>query len=318
MDTGKCRALLTVIECGSLAAAAEALGYTTSGISRMMASLENELGFTLLVRGKTGVRPTAECQRILPTLTQLATLGESCEQQASLIRGVEVGHVHVGCAYRPFFGPLARVLDDFSAVHPHVDTNLTVQNSTPLVRLLEHGEIDLAVISRREGDFSWTPLVDDPIVAMVPADHPLAGADAYPLRRFAQDPFILLYPDEESDNSRVLAKYHIHPRSHNTVRELREARELVAIGLGVTMINRIYADWSDDRVRILPLSPEVNIPIGVASAHRDLASPAAQAFADFALPRLREAADAFARGEGSRRPRAVGKAGIGKAGIDKA
>ena len=294
MDTSKCSALLTVLDCGSLAAAADQLGYTTSGISRMMLSLETELGFPLLVRSKAGVRPTAECARMLPTLTQLAKLGETCEQQASLIRGVEVGHVRVGCAYRSFYAPLASILKDFSAAHPGVEVEMTVRNSTPLAHSIERGEVDLAVISLREGDFDWAPLLDDPMVALVPASHPLASADAYPIERFAEDPFIMLYPDEESDNSRVLAASGIRPNSHNTVRELQEAHELVAIGLGVTMANRIFADWDDERVRTLPLSPRVNVPIGVATIHRGLASPAARSLAKFALPRLREAAGTLA------------------------
>lgn len=290
MDTDKCKALLTVLERGSLAAAAESLGYTTSGISRMMLSLESELGLTLLVRSKAGVRPTAECRQMLPTLAQLARLGETCEQQASLIRGVEVGHVRVGCAYRSFYGPIARLIKDYRAEHPGVEVQMTVRNSTPLVHGLERGEIDLAVISRREGDFDWTPLLDDPMVALVPADHPLAEAASYPVGRFAEDSFIVLYPDEESDNSRTLAACGVRPNSSNTVRELRGARELVALGLGVTLINNIYNDWNDNRVRTLPLDPEVNVSIGVAAARRELASPAGRDFAEFALPRLQEAA----------------------------
>lgn len=290
MDTDKCRALLTVLERGSLAAAAESLGYTTSGISRMMLSLESELGLTLLVRSKAGVRATAECKQMLPMLAQLARLGETCQQQASLIRGVEVGHVRVGCAYRSFYGPIAQVIKDYHVEHPGVEVQMTVRNSTPLVRDLERGEIGLAVISRREGDFDWTPLLDDPMVALVPADHPLANARSYPIGRFAQDPFIVLYPDEESDNSRTLAASGVHPNSHNTVRELRGARELVALGLGVTLINNIYNDWDDDRVRTLPLDPGVSISIGVATPRVELASPAARSFADYALPRLTAAA----------------------------
>ena len=50
MDTEKCRALIAALELGSLTAAAESLGYTPSGISRMMAALEDEMGFPLLIR----------------------------------------------------------------------------------------------------------------------------------------------------------------------------------------------------------------------------------------------------------------------------
>lgn len=65
MDTAKCAALLLAVELGSLSAAAERLGYTVSGMSRMILSLEDELGFRLLNRSRAGVEPTRECALLL-------------------------------------------------------------------------------------------------------------------------------------------------------------------------------------------------------------------------------------------------------------
>ena len=45
MESEKCRVLLCAIDKGSITAAAEAMGYTISGVSRMMAALEAEVGF---------------------------------------------------------------------------------------------------------------------------------------------------------------------------------------------------------------------------------------------------------------------------------
>ena len=70
MDQNKCVALLTAIDLGNLTRAAEQLGYTQSGLSYVIKTLETELGFPLLVRSRTGVRPTEDCQRILPLLLQ--------------------------------------------------------------------------------------------------------------------------------------------------------------------------------------------------------------------------------------------------------
>ena len=72
MDTEKCRALLCVLETGSLSAAAEQLGYTPSGVSRMMAALEDEVGFPLLERGRGGVEATAACRLLLPAVREMA------------------------------------------------------------------------------------------------------------------------------------------------------------------------------------------------------------------------------------------------------
>lgn len=99
MDTEKCRALLAVLEAGSLSAAAEKLDYTPSGLSRMMAALEQELGFPLLSRSHSGVQPTRACRTLLPTLRELTHWSGLLDAQAAEIRGVETGTIAVGCVY---------------------------------------------------------------------------------------------------------------------------------------------------------------------------------------------------------------------------
>ena len=66
MDTRKLEALLTAVELGSFTRAAEVLGYTQSGLTHMMNSLEKDIGFTVLVRGRSGVQLTPAGQRLLP------------------------------------------------------------------------------------------------------------------------------------------------------------------------------------------------------------------------------------------------------------
>ena len=96
MDTEKCYALLRSIELGSLSAAAQELGYTVSGMSRLVLSLEDELGFRLLNRSRSGVVPTRECELLLPAMRELARWAESCRQLAGEVRGLETGRIRVG------------------------------------------------------------------------------------------------------------------------------------------------------------------------------------------------------------------------------
>ena len=70
MELDRYRALVCAIETGSLSAAAEALQYTPSGVSRMVAALEEETGVPLLLREHSGVRPTKECEKLLPAIRE--------------------------------------------------------------------------------------------------------------------------------------------------------------------------------------------------------------------------------------------------------
>ena len=62
MDTEKYQALLQAVEQGSITAAARDLGYSPSGLTRMLDSLERDLGFSLLFRKKKGppLRPAPQ------------------------------------------------------------------------------------------------------------------------------------------------------------------------------------------------------------------------------------------------------------------
>ena len=77
MELDRYRALVCAIETGSLSAAAEALQYTPSGVSRMVAALEEETGVPLLLREHSGVRPTKECEKLLPAIRDLLHAVES-------------------------------------------------------------------------------------------------------------------------------------------------------------------------------------------------------------------------------------------------
>ena len=70
MDTKKLAALAAAVRLGSFTRAAEELGYTQSGLTHMMNSLEKDVGFPLLVRGRTGVRLTPAGQRIFPLVQE--------------------------------------------------------------------------------------------------------------------------------------------------------------------------------------------------------------------------------------------------------
>lgn len=114
------KALRTVLRLGSFTKAAHALGYTQSSISQMMASLEEELSFKLLIRSRNGITLTQEGQQLYPFLEQVLHSYEAMEEKAREIRGLETGVIRVGtissitCRWMP---PLIK---GFKARYPNV------------------------------------------------------------------------------------------------------------------------------------------------------------------------------------------------------
>ena len=85
MDTKKLAALAAAVRLGSFTRAAEELGYTQSGLTHMMNSLEKDVGFPLLVRGRTGVRLTPAGQRVFPLVQECLQGAEALEREILLI-----------------------------------------------------------------------------------------------------------------------------------------------------------------------------------------------------------------------------------------
>ena len=190
MDTEKCRVLLTVLHERSLSAAAEALGYTPSGISRLVDSLERETGFPLLHRGRGGVSATRACQELLPLMRRMAELDEQYQQLAHRIQGLDVGRVVAGTNYAAFYPWLSEVIAGFHHAYPGIRVELREGSSTQLGELVDHRRADFCLISQRPGRHEWVPLKDDHLMAILPPTHPLVEADRFPVERLRQEPFI--------------------------------------------------------------------------------------------------------------------------------
>lgn len=287
MDTEKCRALLCTIETGSLSAAAERLGYTPSGISRMMAALELETGFPLLVRSRSGVEPTAECTQMLPVVRELAHWGELYTQRAAALRGLETGMITVGSAYSACYDWLSKTIAQFSAAHPGIEVRVLQGSSTYLYAALAEHRADFCIVSYREGNFEWLPLWHDPLVAWLPGNHPRANAASFPLRAFETEPHIETFPAQDTDNDRAFAQNGITPNTRHTTIDIHATYALVEAGLGVSLSNALVSyGWETSGIAILPVDPPQYVDIGIAAPRSDDISPAAKRFLEFAKKQL--------------------------------
>lgn len=286
MDTEKYKALLTAIDEGSLSAAAEKLGYTPSGISRMIAALEQQNGFALLKRGHGGVFPTEECVLMLPTIRQLIAAGENCRQLSAQIRGTDIGTVTVGTAYNAYYMWLAKVIADFQKLYPGISVQIKNGYSSQLLDMLHQKQLDICFISQREGEHGWMPICRDPMMALLSENHPMTKLTEFPIEYFESEPYITTYPGMDVDSARVFAKCGIRPNTQITTTDSIATCSMVEAGLGVTMNNRINAISWKGRIKALPLFPPQTVEIGIA--HDNEPAPAAKKFLEFIVPHLDE------------------------------
>ena len=96
MDSKKLEILMTAVDLGSFSKAAEVVGYTQSGLTHLVDSLEREIGLTLVQRGHSGVSLTKDGEALMPAIREFLRANARLENQISaitekLIRGMAKG-----------------------------------------------------------------------------------------------------------------------------------------------------------------------------------------------------------------------------------
>ena len=96
MNVSQYEALLKALETGTLSQAAEELGYSQSGLTRALNALEEQFGFRILRRDRSGVQLTAEGQLVLPQIRTVLYDQYRLEECVNEINGLRAGLIRIG------------------------------------------------------------------------------------------------------------------------------------------------------------------------------------------------------------------------------
>lgn len=289
MENSRYRAFLASVETGSFSKAAEQINYTPSGVCQLVNALEKEFGFQILTRGRHGVKPTSEGEMVLDVIRDMLHQEERLTQLSADINGLAVGEISVGSYSSVATHWLPAVIKEFQQMYPCIKIKLMEGIRQENEAWLESRQVDLAFISH--GTFmpyDWIPLAEDPMVAILPADHPLAGAEAYPLENCQYERFIMPGKGNDEDVLAMFQKNHLAPKIAFSTLENFATLAMIEQGMGMSIMNDLITKrWQFSAVK-LPLIPPQSITLGIAISSYKLASPAVRRFADFATQKLQK------------------------------
>ena len=278
MDSNKLAAVLATIDTGSLSAAAELLGYTPSGVSRMVEAVEADMGFALFERMRRGMVLTPSGASMLPALRQLAQAQAQIDQRAADIRGAVVGEITVGTYYSTAMLWLPAILAEFKTRHPGVHVKIVEAGNVDLAEGLVSRRIDCSLEARREGPGEFISLYRDQMVVWAPRDHEFAGLKSVRPRMLEGQPFIMPLPGTDNDVERYLAANGVRPNVVYSSRDNATVFALVEAGLGVSMNNALMSRKISGDVAEIPLDPPYEIDLGISVLSLEAAGPATQRF----------------------------------------
>ena len=278
MDTKKLEALVASVELGSFTRAAEQLGYTQSGLTHMMNSLEKDIGFTVLVRGRSGVQLTPAGQRIFPLVQDCLAGSAALEREIALINSHKEDSVRVAAYESIARHWLPEVIQQFRWEHPDVTVDIQMGSVDEVYRWVLEDRVDMCFASRQEyGALEWTPLRDDELLAILPPDYP-DGGDAFPVEFFNGQEFLMPSMGFDKDILRVLNEHGVTPLIRTTQVSDSAVISMVEHGLGVSVLSRLVLRGRQDSVRALPLLPRAVRELGIAARPRRELRPIARKF----------------------------------------
>lgn len=281
---------LATVECGSMNAAAERLGYSQPAISQAMLALEVEFGLRLLIRSKQGARPTEDGERLIGPIRGLMNAGKRLSETVNELNGIAAGTIRLGTISSVSMQWLPWLIEDFQKLYPRIGFRLYANNCYgEIAEDVENGGLDLGFYSAPvPGALRFVPLVKDPMLAVVPPGHPLAREQSVTADMLRDEPFIIYGSNGDADMIRALRQLHIAPKVSHILNDDLAIIAMIAHGHGVSIMPALILQELGARVVALPLDPPCYRELGLISPQLRYITPAAAKFSDFAVRRLRK------------------------------
>lgn len=275
-------ALQKIIELGSFTKAADALGYTQSSISQMIASLENELAIKLLTRSRVGVKLTIEGAELYPYIERRIISYRAMQEKANEIKGLETGIIRVGTVSSVTCHWMPVLIRGFQELYPHVQFLFHQGDYTTIPEWIRTGAVDFGFITPAAApDLKTVSIKNGEMLAVLPKNHPLAAGKSVPLKELTRDPFILL---EEGHFSEPLNAFHeagLEPNIKYTIHDDYAIMTMVEAGLGVSILAELMLRRTNFDIAYLPIEPPVYRSLAVGYKDKDSLPIASKYFIEY-------------------------------------
>jgi molybdate transport repressor ModE-like protein len=248
IDVRRLRVLRALADHGTVAAAARALHLTPSAVSQQLAALEREVGQPVVERRGRGLVLTGAGDVLLEHAHALFAQLERAEADVAAHGRGELGTVVVGAFPTALASVAAPAVQALAGAHPRLRVTLLDVESPHCFAALVEERIDLAIsmesASAPASDdprFARWPLLDDPLDAVLPAAHPLAGRSTIALEALATETWVGPSPGTSCLEVTLAgcAAAGFSPRLVHRTNDFATLMTFVAAGLGVALVPRL-------------------------------------------------------------------------------
>ena len=262
MELRQLQSFVVVAEELNVGRAAVRLHLTQPSLSRQIAALERDLGVELFARVKKRFVLTAAGTAFLDDARDLLRRADDAVLTAQRTQRGEVGKLRLRFVQSATFEALPRLLGAFRTAYPEVVLDLETMTTINQTAALRDGRIDVGLLRfpYDEPGLLSKVVSEDPLVAALPAKHPLAKRRRIGLKDLAADEFVLYTRASGPSVHDVIVGYcqaaGFTPRISQQGADVQTIVSLVAAGLGVSLLIAptppidpaavVYRELSDD------------------------------------------------------------------------
>lgn len=244
MELRHLRIFAEVVKQGGFSAAAKTLGSTQSTVSKVIQQLEHDCGMPLLDRLPHGIKPTDTGEAVLQRARTMLAEQERLESDLAARRGLEIGSLRIGVPPLGSATIFAPLIAKYRKLHPGIRIDLLEEGSNRLESAVQSGEIEVGgTLLPAPESLAWQPVREEPMMALLPAGHPLWGRKSIEFFELDGNPCILF--ERGFALNAIIASacrkkgIELHEVARSSQAEFIIA--LVAAGLGIALLPRIIA-----------------------------------------------------------------------------
>ncbi|MGN0424837.1 MAG: LysR family transcriptional regulator [Acetatifactor sp.] len=290
MDIKKCSLFADVAETENFTKSGERLGYTQSGVSHILKSLEDEVGFPLFIRTKQGVKLTSNAELLLPTVRSLLAIHENLDQMINEINGLETGQLTIATFSSISIHWLPKIIHHFQEIYPNINIKLMEGGTDDIVEWIEDDLADFGFMSKRQLNLlEFIPLCEDPLMAVLPKDYPAPKSGAFQISDFRDQNFIISAMGTDYDIHHALSTSGVEPKILFSSKDDHAIISMIANQLGISILPKLVIRNFENQVSSYPLEPFYQRTLGIAVKSKETMSPAAIKFLNLTkemLPQL--------------------------------
>ncbi|GAA1141062.1 LysR family transcriptional regulator [Ornithinicoccus hortensis] len=289
-----------IAEKGSFTAAAHSLGYTQPAISQMVRRLEKRSGTALVERNGRSVRLTEAGEVLARHAVNVLAALDNAQAEVSAIAGLQAGRVRLMAFPSSSATLVPRALARVKAAHPGIVVQFSEGEPPESLAALRDGTCDLAVaftydgtdVGRGEDDLQGLvvlDVLDDPVLAALPADHRLADQDVVDLADLAGESWIAGCPRCRGHLLSLSESAGFTPEVSYETEDYVAVLGLVAAGLGVALVPQlILTSVSHPNVVTRPVRPHSSRAVQMVTTPDLQRVPAVKATLDALCASARE------------------------------